>query len=62
MKFPKLGSRSRVNKVWTKYEIELADRMAVLKIVADKYIADNHITTPIKINFDGKTYCKYNQK
>lgn len=62
MKFPKCGSRSRVNKVWTKYEIELADRMAILKIVADKYIADNHITTPIKINFDGKTYCKYNQK
>ena len=52
----------KTSKIWTKYDVEIDERMSVVKMVTDKYIKDKGITVPIKINYDGKTYCKYNQK
>ena len=52
----------RDRPVINRYTVMKETYFEALKCVTDKWIADNNITVPFKVNCDGKTICKYNQK
>ena len=47
---------------WTRFDIDRNIKLQVVKEVTDIWIRERSITTPFKVNCEGKTICQYNQK
>lgn len=52
----------RIIPVTTEWTIDKDTKIEVLQEVTKQWVEDNNITIPFKVNLEGKSICKYNQK